>query len=138
MALFPQVESLVVGAGDHAGAAADALIRIDGDDAVGPFAGRTGGADLHAGRLGAVHALERDRDAANLRIFAAFLFDHPQPDHPRRRGVFHLAHQRTAGAADALLEVDDHSVSHDAAPALATLTLPQRSWVSAAMSTLSG
>src|SRR3990172_10617732 len=100
VALFGQEEALIVGAGHHAIAAADAFLSIDIDDAVGAFAGRSGRTDFHAGWLGAVHALKRDRDAAHLRIFAGLVLDHPQPDHARRRGVLHFAHQRAAGAAD--------------------------------------
>jgi hypothetical protein len=105
-------KSLMIRASQHTSAAADALFCVDIDNAVRPFESRAGGTNLVARRLGAMVALKGNGGAAHLGIFTGFMFDHTQPHDARRGCVLRLANQGTARAADALLEVDDHSVSH--------------------------
>ena len=55
----PVEDAVVVGAGDHAVAAADAAVVVHVDDAVGHLVGRLRRTGLHAGRVVAVEAVGR-------------------------------------------------------------------------------
>src|ERR1019366_8128142 len=65
-----------VRAGHHAGAAADAQVMIDVDDAIVPLEARPGRTGLDAGRILAVIAQYRERQLPHHRVLAFLLLEH--------------------------------------------------------------
>ncbi len=103
-------EKLIVRAGDHARATADARHSIQVDDAVAPAEKRRGWADLHARRVFALIAQHRKEQA--LRVWERALLNrlHPAAIHADGNVVLRLARDRTGVAADALRQVDREAV----------------------------
>ncbi len=110
-----QVER-VVGAGLHAGAAADAGVAVEIDDRVRPLVQGDDRADLDAGRLVAVIAAQHREVAPHLREGALLDVLHPGSEVSDRDLVFRLARHRARMAADALSMVDHETVGSHEAP----------------------
>ena len=103
--------ALVIGTGNGAGTAADALLRIDHDDAVRPRIGCAARAYLLAGRILAVIAERRDVHAVDGWIHAVFLAERAREKHAIGQRVFLLAADHAGIAADAALEVEHHAIA---------------------------
>src|SRR4029078_10854384 len=99
-------EKLIVRAGDHAGAAADARVAVQIDDAVGTFEERVGRTDLRARRLVALIAEDRKEKAPRVGKCALVYRLHLAPIHADLNVVLGFAGDRGRVAADALSEVD--------------------------------
>src|SRR5271166_5268380 len=120
--------SVGIGTGHHAGAAADAQIVVDVDDAVLlPLEACAGRAGVDAGRVFAMIAQHRQRELADRRVLALLLLEDARVVDARRRAVLRLASELAAVAADAALEVDHYSPSHDACSTGVTRTLTHKS-----------
>src|SRR5215471_14640688 len=102
-----------VGAGHHAGAAADAQIVVYVDDAVLPLEARTGRAGVDARRIFAMVAQHGQEELANGRILTLLVLEHARIVDAGRRAVLRLACQLAAVTSDTALEIDHHSPSHD-------------------------
>jgi hypothetical protein len=109
--LLVEVEG-VVGAGLHAGLAADADVLVEVDDAVRPLVEGSDRADRHAGGGGALVATQHGEVAADGREGADFGVLHPGPEVAQRDFVLGLAGDRTGVAADAAALVENESVLH--------------------------
>src|SRR3989337_1848616 len=82
-------------------AAADAGLVHDVHDAVVALLRGPGGADGHARRLGAVHALHRQEEAAHVRVLADLAVGDEAPLRARGQALLLLAGDRPGLAADA-------------------------------------
>ena len=109
----------LVGAGSHAGVAADALLVVDLHGAVLGDVARAGGAGLHAGGVVAVVALLGHVGAAHIAVAVLNVpaLD-PRVELGQRRLVLQAACHDAGVAADALRQVDEHTQSHIAHDAL--------------------
>src|SRR5262249_28477583 len=101
-----------VRARDGAVAAADAHVVLHEHDAVGTLLARTRRTYRHARRLSAVLAPHGQERASHVGILTNFHVDDVSPEHAGRQRVLLVAGDGTRLAADALAEVDDHSVTH--------------------------
>ena len=103
-------EELIVRARHHAGPAADADVAVEIDDAVGPLVEGAGGADVHARRLLALIAEDRQEQALRVRKRALLDRLHPAAIDANGNVVFGLARDRARVAADAFLQIDHEPV----------------------------
>ena len=106
----------LVGTGHGAIATANAEVVIDLNNAVGTNFCRGGGANILAGRLGAMHAPHRHEGALNLGIGAGFHIQDLAPLYSRRGGVGMFAGRRAGLTADAAAQIGDHHITGHAPP----------------------
>jgi len=106
---FVDLVAGLVGTRHGAVGTADAELVVDGDDAVGPLPGRRRRTDVHAGRVGAMHAADRHEGAADVGVFADLEIEDAAPLHGGRRRVGVFAGGRAGLAADAAPEIGDHA-----------------------------
>ena len=99
-------EELIVGAGFHAGAAADAGRAVEIDDPVAPLEERIGRADADA--RGFVALVAQNGEEQPLRVRERSLLDRLDPAavHADRDLVLGLARDRAGMTADALSQID--------------------------------
>src|SRR5262249_24691215 len=109
--LLVQVDR-VVGARLHAGAAADADVAVDVDDAVAALVESRDRADRHARRVRAVVAAQHREMAAHFGEAPLLDVLDPGPEAADRDVVLLLARDRAGVAADAASMVDDEAVLH--------------------------
>src|SRR5574340_125976 len=91
VALFGMEVAVVVGTGHHAGATADAHVRVDVDDAVFGVMAGSGGAYFNARRVAAVVAQYRQQDLPRRRVVPFFAFEQPGEEYAGRGSVLRLA-----------------------------------------------
>ncbi len=102
----------VVGAGLHAGLAADAGFGVELHNAVGALIHGRGGADVDAGRVGAVVAARHLEEAAGVGEGALLHVLHPGAVNADRHLVLRLAGGGAGVTADALAVVNDKAEVH--------------------------
>jgi len=100
----------VVGAGLHAGFAADANGRVKLDDAIAALIHGCDGTDAHAGRVDAVIAARHLKAAAHVGISTCFNILDPGAIHTKRHLVFGLARGGAGVTADAFALVNEKAV----------------------------
>ena len=100
----------VVGAGLHAGFAADANGWIELDNTVITLIHRGDGADAHTGRVDAVVTARDLKAAAHIRVRARLNIFDPSTVHPKRHLVLRLARSRTSVTPDTLALVNEKAV----------------------------
>ena len=100
----------VVGAGLHAGFAADANARVELDDAVCALIHGSDGTDAHAGRVGAMVAARHLEAASHVGVETRFDVLDPRAIHTQRHLVLGLARSRTGVTADTFGLVNEKAV----------------------------
>src|SRR5262249_19097578 len=103
-------EQLIVRARLHAGAAADAALAIEIDDAVAAFEERARRTDADARRVGALIAQHREKEAAGSRERALFDGLHPAAVHADGNLVLGLTGDGAGVTSDAFPKVDGEPV----------------------------
>jgi hypothetical protein len=110
--VFGEEGAVLVRAGDDTVAAADTLVRVDGDDAVFALMRGLGGAGVRAGCVSALVAAHRVRAHVDAAAFVHFVGYELHPGHVERQEVLDPARRDAGMAPHALRQVDDHSPSH--------------------------
>ena len=103
-------EQLIVGARDHAGAAADARVAVQIDDAVAALEERVGRANLRARRFVALVAEDGKEEPARVGKGAFLDGLHPAAIHADRNLVLSLAGDGAGVTADAFSKIDGEPV----------------------------
>ena len=103
-------EQLIVRAGHHAGAAADAGVAVQIDDAVAPTVERVGRTDPRAGRVVALVAEDREKESAGVGEGAFLDGLDPTAIDADRNLVLGFAGDRARVTPDALAKVDGEPV----------------------------
>lgn len=107
---FAKIErACPIGARRDAQAAADAAVGINDDDSVVTFIRGIDGANFYAGRIVALHTRARDVHAFDVWIRAHFSFKDDVVRDPWRRAILSFARHCAGVAANAFLQVNDHS-----------------------------
>ena len=100
----------LIGTGVYAGAAADAGFIVDDHRAFLCLPGRSGRADVHAGRIVTVHAHGQHITLSGILTLPVFHLIHRIVVDAGPRAVAHLAGDNTGVAADAAIQVQYHAV----------------------------
>ena len=102
----------IVGAGLHAGLAADAAVFVKINDAIGPEIKGLHWADFNAGCIRAVVAAHHGEHPAGMREHSFFHLLNPSPEHANGHIVLRFTGGGAGVATNALSVVNDKAVFH--------------------------